>query len=88
MESALARLTRDPEIPDGLDPGWRSLLRAMTDRTPGSRPSAAVTIAALETLPVEWAVPAPRATGSPAPVSDRTLTVTMPIDPTKPLELL
>ncbi|HET6672965.1 MAG TPA: protein kinase [Agromyces sp.] len=40
VESASARLVRDPEIPDSLGPDWVSLLRAMTAREAGDRPSA------------------------------------------------
>jgi eukaryotic-like serine/threonine-protein kinase len=41
LESALARLTADPEIPDDLPVDWRDLLRAMTARNPDDRPTAA-----------------------------------------------
>jgi serine/threonine protein kinase len=40
LESALARLLRDPRIPDDLAPGWATLLRAMLARDPGDRPAA------------------------------------------------
>jgi eukaryotic-like serine/threonine-protein kinase len=40
VESARARLVRDPDIPDSLGPDWVSLLRAMTAREAGERPSA------------------------------------------------
>ncbi|NKX51700.1 hypothetical protein HER39_14240 [Arthrobacter deserti] len=36
----MARLLRDPEVPEFLGPGWGRLLRAMTARVPGDRPSA------------------------------------------------
>lgn len=36
----LARLSRDPEIPGGLDPRWRDLLCEMTAREPCDRPTA------------------------------------------------
>jgi serine/threonine protein kinase len=39
-EAALARLTRDPEIPGAYGYAWRSLLTAMTARDPAERPSA------------------------------------------------
>ncbi|GAA1798449.1 serine/threonine-protein kinase [Agromyces neolithicus] len=39
-EAAGARLVRDPEIPDALGHGWVELLRAMTARDPGARPTA------------------------------------------------
>jgi tRNA A-37 threonylcarbamoyl transferase component Bud32 len=41
VESALARLSRPPEIPATLPPGWGALLTAMTARDPAVRPTAA-----------------------------------------------
>jgi serine/threonine protein kinase len=40
-EAALARLSRQPTIPDSLPDGWIRLLGAMTDRDPIGRPGAA-----------------------------------------------
>jgi hypothetical protein len=40
LESASARLVRDPEIPPALGPDWVDLLTAMTARDPGDRPTA------------------------------------------------
>ncbi|HKH88867.1 MAG TPA: hypothetical protein VKA05_08580, partial [Acidimicrobiales bacterium] len=40
-ETAAARLSKDPDLPGGLAPEWRMLLRAMTRRDPAGRPSAA-----------------------------------------------
>ncbi|MCZ2404888.1 protein kinase [Paenarthrobacter sp. Z7-10] len=40
LEAALARLARDPEIPDSLGGEWVGLLVAMTARNPELRPSA------------------------------------------------
>jgi len=40
VESAVARLLRDPRIPEELDSDWASLLRSMTSRRPEERPSA------------------------------------------------
>ena len=40
LESALARLLRDPEIPEELGTDWVPLLRAMTAQDPAKRPSA------------------------------------------------
>lgn len=40
MEAAVARLSRDPAIPDGLGPNWKRLLTAMTAREPAQRPDA------------------------------------------------
>ena len=52
VEAASARLVRDPEIPDSLGADWVTLLRSMTAREPGDRPSAldvAVAATALDT---------------------------------------
>ncbi|NEN04554.1 protein kinase [Diaminobutyricibacter tongyongensis] len=38
VESAVARLSRDPRIPEDLPEHWRGLLRAMTSRNPAERP--------------------------------------------------
>ncbi|WP_167047407.1 serine/threonine-protein kinase [Salinibacterium sp. ZJ454] len=40
LESAAARVTRDPELPASLPDGWENLLTAMTHREPEARPSA------------------------------------------------
>ncbi len=50
VEAAVARLFRDPVIPDDLPAGWSSLLRSMTAFTPDARPSAAEVAAELTAL--------------------------------------
>jgi serine/threonine protein kinase len=63
MESAIARLHRDPVVPDTLPGIWPSLLRAMTQADPARRPTAAQVAA-------ELARPAgqpPAATPAPRP---------------------
>ncbi|WP_434993891.1 serine/threonine-protein kinase [Arthrobacter sp. Ld5] len=40
VEAALARLLRDPEVPESLGPEWVALLRRMTARDPSLRPDA------------------------------------------------
>ncbi len=40
-EAALARLHRDPDVPDELPAGWSALLRAMTAADPAARPTTA-----------------------------------------------
>ena len=40
VEVALARLSRQPDVPADLPSGWPGLLRAMTAREPGPRPTA------------------------------------------------
>jgi len=47
VESAVARLLRDPVIPATLQPPWPELLRAMTSRQPETRPTAADVAATL-----------------------------------------
>ena len=46
-ETALTRLTRDPEVPDALPTPWPALLREMTSRQASDRPDAADVAAAL-----------------------------------------
>ncbi|MCZ4520442.1 serine/threonine-protein kinase [Rhodococcus ruber] len=41
VAAAVARLHRDPAVPEQLGPEWHSLLTAMTSRQPGDRPDAA-----------------------------------------------
>jgi hypothetical protein len=41
VESAAARLARDPDVPESLGSPWAELLPAMTSRDPAARPSAA-----------------------------------------------
>ncbi len=59
IETALARLSAAPAIPDDLPPGWQDLLGAMTARQPASRPTAAEVaeqLTMLSTLPTTTAV--------------------------------
>ncbi|MER1995976.1 MAG: serine/threonine-protein kinase [Arthrobacter sp.] len=61
LEAAVARLSRDPEIPDSMGTQWGSLLAGMTARDPDSRPTAAEVSSAL--LDYRWVAPAPAGTG-------------------------
>lgn len=47
VESAIARLSRQPRIPDYLPGHWRDLLTSMTGRDPAGRPSARELVPAL-----------------------------------------
>ncbi|MBG6107692.1 serine/threonine-protein kinase [Frigoribacterium sp. CG_9.8] len=47
IESVLARLARDPEIPHSLAGPWRNVLTAMTQRVPADRPDASSVAATL-----------------------------------------
>ena len=61
VEAAVARLLRDPEIPDSLGSEWADLLRAMTSRLPDARPAAHEAAAALRLLAAEPEVAVPQA---------------------------
>jgi serine/threonine protein kinase len=50
VESAMARLSRDPVIPDDLPEHWRSLLSAMTSRKPSDRPPRRELVSALRQI--------------------------------------
>lgn len=56
VEAAVARLLRDPEIPDWVGPEWTGILRAMTARLVDARPEAHEVAVALRTLATEGAV--------------------------------
>ncbi|MFZ3415968.1 serine/threonine-protein kinase [Arthrobacter sp. 3Tela_A] len=60
VEAAVARLLRDPEIPDSLGSEWVDLLRAMTNRLPDARPAAHEAAAALRLLAAEPEVAVPQ----------------------------
>ncbi|MGN6743731.1 MAG: protein kinase domain-containing protein, partial [Amnibacterium sp.] len=53
IESAFARLERDPVIPDGIPAPWQRLLRAMTTRDTASRPTPAELATAFRQLILE-----------------------------------
>jgi serine/threonine protein kinase len=50
VESAVARITRNPVIPDDLPTNWASLLKAMTSRRPGDRPRPRELVASVRQL--------------------------------------
>jgi serine/threonine protein kinase len=50
VESAIARLTRDPRLPDTLSDRWRSLLSAMTSRNPDERPKGRELVSVLKEI--------------------------------------
>jgi serine/threonine protein kinase len=68
VESAIARLTRNPVVPDYLPGSWPALLRAMTAPDPAQRPTAAQVAATLAGFGAIPAVQPPRAP-LPQPVS-------------------
>ena len=58
-EAALARLTRQPEIPADLPPHWRALLADLTAAEPSARPNAAWLATRLRELPLVPPPPGP-----------------------------
>ncbi|MDQ1584129.1 MAG: eukaryotic-like serine/threonine-protein kinase [Microbacteriaceae bacterium] len=50
VESAVARLSRNPHIPDGLPTRWRELFEAMTRRDPAARPEGRELVSALKQI--------------------------------------
>ena len=70
VEAAIARLLRDPEVPDFLGGEWVELLRAMTARTVQARPHAHEAASTLRLLAVETDTAGPgtlaRVAGGPA----------------------
>ncbi len=74
VEMAAARVVRDAELPGGLSPEWRLLLRNMTRRDPAARPTAAELTELLDerlgmTRPMPVAPGADMATGKMADTS-------------------
>ncbi|HEX7201971.1 MAG TPA: serine/threonine-protein kinase [Arthrobacter sp.] len=53
IESGVARLQRNPVIPDSVGAGWKALLTAMTARQPADRPTAAEAATALQRLALQ-----------------------------------
>ncbi|WP_191966763.1 serine/threonine-protein kinase [Microbacterium testaceum] len=66
QETLLARLARQPEVPDDFGGEWQSLLTAMTAFDPDDRPTAASVVERAESLAREAAVTAEGAPEAPA----------------------
>jgi serine/threonine protein kinase len=77
-ETALARLSRPPEVPAHLPAPWVPLLRAMTRTDPADRPSAAAVAAALQASSKESTQAGADADPQPAPDATRLLTALSP----------
>ncbi|WP_447643740.1 serine/threonine-protein kinase [Nocardioides zeae] len=71
-EAALARLTRAPELPAGLELAWVELLRAMTADRPGERPPAAEVADRLRNLAAREAARSLGPLAGPAVVAETT----------------
>jgi eukaryotic-like serine/threonine-protein kinase len=63
MESALARLHRQPTVPDGLPLGLTPVIAAMTHPDPALRPTAAQVAETLAAPPAPMPAPVPQPTG-------------------------
>ncbi|MFC3299671.1 serine/threonine protein kinase [Arthrobacter agilis] len=72
VEAALARLLRDPEVPDSLGPDWSELLSRMTARDPEQRPFAHDVALRLRRHDDEHPAPASAAAGTRAAVETGT----------------
>ena len=70
VEVALARLHRQPHVPDTLPAGWPGLLRAMTARDPVERPMPADIASELDGIAAGGQ--ATTVLAAPAPIADRT----------------
>lgn len=79
LESALARLSRPPVIPDSFGEGWYRLLTAMTLDNPLDRPTAAEVVRSLDAPGFPVLAPAPEATTTTAPPA--------PTRPAPPLDI-
>jgi serine/threonine protein kinase len=71
-EAALARLTRAPELPVGLELAWVELLRAMTADRPADRPAAAEVADRLRSLAAREAARSLGPLAGPAVVAEET----------------
>jgi serine/threonine protein kinase len=76
VEAAVSRLHRPPAIPDSVPDGWARLLRAMTERDPTARPTAADVGIAVTGLAA--ATDAPTDTPAAASASEAMTTVLIP----------
>ncbi|KTR41580.1 hypothetical protein NS263_04310 [Curtobacterium oceanosedimentum] len=72
VESAIARLSRDPVVPEPLPEHWKQLLRAMTAQDPADRPLGAQLVAMLRDVVITES--AAGDTGTPATRTDTAAT--------------
>lgn len=80
VESALARLSRDPVVPEPLPDHWKHALAAMTAQDPAARPTGAelvallrhvvITDTAVDDVPADVAADPAQRVGGPAPSAD------------------
>ena len=86
VESSVARLNRDPLIPDELGPGWSGLLSSGTSRNPAARPTAGVLARKLRALAdAESTLVMPTAFGDSEAGNRPTVVMTSPVSNTEVL---
>jgi eukaryotic-like serine/threonine-protein kinase len=84
VESTVARLSRDPQIPGALGPGWTALLREATAREPAHRPRAEELAVRLHALAAETSTRVLPLDGSPFPGNAPTERLVPAASPTEP----
>lgn len=75
VESAVARLSRDPVVPEPLPEHWKSLLRAMTAQDPRDRPAGAELVTLLRDVVI-----------ADTAVADRVVDPAARVDPAAPVD--
>lgn len=70
IEAAIARLSRDPDIPASVDPTLAELLHVMTSRDPGGRPAAIEVAATLRDFAFASTADPGGASSAPLPMAD------------------
>jgi serine/threonine protein kinase len=86
-EAALARLSRDPDIPGTLGYAWKSLLTAMTTRDPAQRPTALEVVVAATGLNDTTRRDVPEMTSTPAATAGITVRLSADAAPTRTLKM-
>lgn len=84
IESGVARLNRNPVIPDSVGPEWQALLAAMTARQPADRPTAAEAATTLQQLALHPSAPV---IAVPSPDTAPVQEVPAPLTPPLPVQL-
>lgn len=86
-EAALARLSRDPDIPGTLGYAWKTLLTATTSRDPAQRPTALEVVVAATRLNDPTPHDAPEMTSTPPATVGITVPISAEAAPTRTLEM-
>lgn len=86
-EAALARLSRDPDIPGTLGYAWKTLLTATTSRDPAQRPTALEVVVAATRLNDPTPHDAPEMTSTPPATAGITVPISAEAAPTRTLKM-